>query len=64
MSGMLPGLNLANVVAQLIVSPYYNSNVRFFLAAEFSAALSIDFDQAVAHRAQEPLHDFLARLAP
>jgi hypothetical protein len=39
MSGMLPGLNLANVVAQLKVSPYYNSNVRFFLAAAFSVAL-------------------------
>jgi len=39
-SGLLPGLNLANVVAQLMVSPYYNSNVRFFLVAAFSLALA------------------------
>lgn len=47
---MLPGLNLANVVAQLMVSPYYNSNPIFFLAAAFPAPMTFN--------------DFIARLAP
>lgn len=56
-SGLLPGRNLANVVAQLMVRPYYNSKVRFFLAAALALVPSgaawaqIDPKTAILERA-------------
>ena len=50
MSGMLPGLNLANVVAQLMVSSYYNSNPIFFSGRRVSRPMTFN--------------DFMARPTP